>query len=97
MSSATAPQLSVCPEYQHLLDQCQKALVSWQQRRTLVARAPLAGRDVVADLNRLKANYTLAYARLESHEHSCRTCQYIAKIAGLDFESLADALNRHQH
>lgn len=97
MSSATAPQVSVCPEYQHLLEQCQKALATWQQRRTLVARSPMAARGVVADLKRLQANYTLAYAQLESHEHSCRTCQYIAKIAGLDFESLSDALNRYRH
>jgi hypothetical protein len=97
MSSATAPQVSLCPEYQHLLEQCQKALVAWQQHRTLIARAPMAGRDVAANLKRLQTSYTLAYAQLESHEHSCRICQYIAKIAGLDFESLADALNRYQH
>lgn len=97
MSAAYAPQIGVCPEYQHLLDQCQKALVTWQQRRTLVSHAPLAGRDANADLKRFQAKYASAYAQLERHEHSCRSCQYIAKIAGLDFDSLTDALNQNRH
>ncbi len=97
MSAAYAPQIGVCPEYQHLLEQCQKALVSWQQRRTLVARAPLADRASIAAIKRLQANYASAYAELERHEHSCRTCQYIAKITGVDFESLTDALTQYRH
>lgn len=93
MISELAPQLGVCPEYQLLLEKCQKALVSWQQRRTLVSQASLAGKSAAAELHRLQANYARAYAVLESHEHSCRTCQYISKIGGLDFESMASALN----
>ena len=93
MISASAPQLGVCPEYQLLLEKCQKALVSWQQRRTLIAHASLAGRNAALELQRLRANYTRAYAILESHEHSCRTCQYISKIGGLDFDSMAHALD----
>lgn len=93
MISATAPQLGVCPEYQLLLEKCQKALVSWQQRRTIIAQASLSGRSAALELRRLQANYARAYAILESHEHSCRTCQYISKIGGLDFDSMASALN----
>ena len=93
MIAANTPQLGVCPEYQLLLEKCQKALVSWQQRRTIVAQASLAGRSASLELKRLQANYTRAYAILESHEHSCRTCQYISKIGGLDFDSMANALN----
>lgn len=96
MSAAYAPQIGVCPEYQHLLDQCQKALVSWQQHRTLVGHAALADRAAMAAIRRLQANYASAYAELERHEHSCRTCQYIAKIAGMDFESLTDALMQYR-
>ena len=96
MSAAYAPQIGVCPEYQHFLDQCQKALVSWQQYRTLVGHAPLADRAAIAAIKRLQANYATAYTELERHEHSCRTCQYIAKIAGVDFESLTDALTQYR-
>lgn len=50
----------------------------------------------MAAIRRLQANYASAYAELERHEHSCRTCQYIAKIAGMDFESLTDALMQYR-
>lgn len=93
MTSPAASHLGVCPEYQLLLERCRKAFASWQQRRTLVAHASLAGKSATAELKRLRANYTKAYAVLESHEHSCRTCQYVSKIGGLDFESMANALN----
>lgn len=94
MSYAAAPQVGVCPEYQLLLEQCQKALILWQQRRSFAERTPFARASAIEELNRLQENYARAYALLESHEQSCGTCQYIAKIAGLDFESMANALNR---
>jgi len=93
MISSAAPRLGVCPEYQLLFEKCQKALASWQHRRRLVAHASLAGKSATGELKRLQANYTKAYALLENHEHSCRTCQYVSKIGGLDFESMANALN----
>lgn len=96
MIAATAPQLGTCPEYQLLLEKCQKALVSWQQRRTILAHASLAGKDAAAELRRLQDNYSRAYALLDGHEHSCRTCQYIAKIGGLDFDSLSTALTHYR-
>ena len=96
MMPEVSPHLGVCPEYQLLLEKCQKALVSWQQRRTLVAHASLAAKSGTAELKRLQGNYARAYALLESHEHSCRTCQYISKIGGLDFDSLASVLNQRR-
>ena len=96
MISATSPQLGACPEYQLLLEKCQKALVSWQQRRSILVRASLAGRDVLAELRRLQENYVRAYAVLDGHEHSCRTCQYISKIGGVDFESMSSALSEYR-
>jgi hypothetical protein len=97
MSTAVAPRLAVCPEYQRLLDTCQRSLAAWQQRRTHAERAPLAGPRVRGELRRLQDDYERAYAVLESHEQVCQTCQYIAKVGGLDFESLTSALNRYQH
>jgi hypothetical protein len=94
MSTAVAPQIAVCPEYQHLLESCQRALVTWQQRRTRVERTALPDRRVHEGLKRLQENYARAYASLDSHEHSCQRCQYIAKIGGLDFESMSNALDR---
>jgi hypothetical protein len=96
MIAATTPQLSVCPEYQLLLEKCQKALVSWQQRRSLIAQASLAGKSAAVELRRLQTNYARAYALLDGHEHSCRTCQYISKIGGLDFDSMSSALYQYR-
>jgi hypothetical protein len=96
MFVAGAPQVGLCPEYQLLLEKCQKALVSWQQRRTLIAHASLEGRSAIQELKRLQSNYARAYALLDTHEHSCRTCQYISKIGGLDFDSMEIALTHYR-
>ena len=90
------PRHGVCPEYQLLLERCQQALVSWQQRRMLLDRATMTGKSPVSALQTLQANYSRAYAQLENHEHSCLTCQYISKIGGLDFESMASVLDQQR-
>ena len=91
-----APQLGQCPEYQLLLEKCERALVSWQQRRSIIAHASMAGRSTALELKPLQENYARAYALLESHEHSCRTCEYISKIGGLDFDSMSSALHQYR-
>jgi hypothetical protein len=96
MSPAVAPRLVVCLEYQRLLHSCQKSLAAWQQHRTLLQRDSfnaLRLRDKVA---RLQEEYGRAYAMLENHEQHCRECQYIAKVGGMDFESMANALDRRR-
>jgi lipid II:glycine glycyltransferase (peptidoglycan interpeptide bridge formation enzyme) len=92
MMTATAPRLEVCPEYQLLLQQCQQTLAAWQHRYTLATRSRLAAKRAAAELQQLQSSYTSACSRLEIHERSCQTCQYISKIGGLDFESMSDAL-----
>jgi hypothetical protein len=94
MSTAFAPRLAVCPDYQRLLHSCQKSLAAWQQRRTLAERGGLDGQISRGELKRLQDEYARAHASLENHEQFCQTCQYIAKVGGLDFESLSSELNR---
>jgi hypothetical protein len=96
MFVAGAAQVGLCPEYQLLLEKCQKALVSWQQRRTIIAHASLEGRSAIVELRRLQSNYSRAYTLLDTHERSCRTCQYISKIGGLDFDSMTTALKHYR-
>jgi hypothetical protein len=96
MTAATAPRLEVCPEYQLLLQHCQQALVTLQQGRLLAARPSFAARDAAEQVQRLHDNYLRAHHQLETHEHDCQTCQYIAKIAGMDFDSMAEALIQHR-
>jgi hypothetical protein len=33
---------------------------------------------------------------LDRHEHSCPDCQYVSKIAGLDFECMSSALSSYR-
>jgi hypothetical protein len=94
MSTAVAPRLAVCPEYQRLLYTCQRSLAAWQQQRTRAERDPMAGHRHRVQLKRLQEQYSCACSMLESHEQRCQTCQYISKVGGLDFESMASALNR---
>jgi hypothetical protein len=96
MPTEVMSQTAVCPEYQLLLETCQRALATWQRQTTLASRLSFAGRHAGGDLKRLQAKYAQAYTVLEHHEQSCRTCQYVSKIVGLDFESMSSALNRYR-
>jgi hypothetical protein len=96
MTTAVATRSGVCPEYQFLVEQCQEALAALQQRRTLIERASSADKSAGMELERLQANYERANTRLEDHEQTCGTCQYVSKIGGLDFESMSDALHYYK-
>jgi hypothetical protein len=95
-AAAVAPRTGACPEYQYLLDSCQRALSTWQRRRTHTEQTPFPGPRAIEELKSLQANYTRAYTLLELHEHSCASCQYVSKIGGLDFESMSTALNHYR-
>jgi hypothetical protein len=93
MSTAAAPRIGVCAEYQQLLDSCQRTLATWQQYRSVAERHSMVNPRVRGQLKRLQGNYSRAYALLEAHERTCLSCQYISKVGGLDFESLSSALD----
>jgi len=95
MSTAVAPRIWNCPEYQRLLDCCQRTLAAWQQCRTRAERNVLLGAQLRAHVSRLKEEFARANGLLENHEKFCQTCQYISKVGGLDFESLSNALHQH--
>lgn len=97
MSTATAPRLVVCTEYQHLLQSCQRSLTALQQQRTLLERRSIHAQQLRMEVKRLQFEYERAYAVLEKHERHCQDCQYISKVSGLDFETMSSALNRRSH
>jgi hypothetical protein len=94
MSTATAPRLVVCTEYQRLLQFCQESLTALQHQRTLLERHSLCTPQLRQEVTRLQRDYERAYAALEHHEHHCQECQYIAKVGGMDFESMSEAVIR---
>ena len=97
MPTEISTRSGVCLEYQRLLGDCQKALVAWQQQTAFISHNAVLGHRVARELKRLKFQYSRAYATLESHENSCPNCQYVSKIAGLDFESMSNALDFYRH
>ena len=92
MSTATAPRLVVCTEYQRLLQFCQESLTALQHQRTLLERPSIFAQRSREEVTRLQLEYERAYAVLEHHEHHCQECQYIAKVGGMDFESMSEAV-----
>jgi hypothetical protein len=94
MSTATAPRLIVCTEYQRLLQSCQQSLTALQQQRTLLQRRSIHAQPLREEVSRLQFEYERAYAVLEHHQQYCQECQYIAKVGGLDFETMSEAVIR---
>lgn len=96
MTAEVSARSGVCLEYQRLLTTCQKSLACWQQQTALMARHARTGQRAAVELKRLRSQYSRACAELENHEHLCPNCQFVSKIAGLDFESMFSALDSHR-
>lgn len=94
--AAVSRELGICPEYRKLLTVCQEALASWQHRAALIGKNTNPGHKAASELRQLQSNYKRAYALLDDHEHTCPDCQYVSKIAGLDFECMSSALNQYR-
>lgn len=88
-------ELGICPEYRKLLSMCQEALATWQQRAALIRKNAHPGHKAALELRRLQSDYKRVYALLDRHERTCPACQYVSKIAGLDFECLSSALDQY--
>lgn len=93
MTAEVSVQSGVCLEYQRLLATCQLSLTLWQHQRALLAGHAIPSQRGAAELKRLRSQYARACAELESHEHVCPNCQFVSKIAGLDFECMSSALD----
>jgi hypothetical protein len=96
MTTSVSPQTAVCPDYEHLLQECRGALETWQRRRTELYRNAVNSRKMSIELEQLQGAYVKTYSLLEKHEQACQLCQYISKIGGLDFESMSHAVLAHK-
>jgi hypothetical protein len=96
MTTPVSPQTAVCPDYEHLLQECRGALETWQRRRTELYRNAVNSRKLSMELEQLQGAYVKTYSLLEKHEQACQLCQYISKIGGLDFESMSHAVLAHK-
>ena len=72
----------VCENYQTILEECGKALATWDGYRTRVTQSGRAGKEEGNEIFRLQAKYARAYAALQNHLHDCVLCRLIARFEG---------------
>ena len=72
----------VCENYQTILEECGKALATWDGYRARVTQSGRAGKEEGNEIFRLQAKYARAYAALQNHLHDCVLCRLIARFEG---------------
>ncbi len=87
MSKQLSVKITVCNEYQRLLEECQSALEIWNEHRAENCRSRLNGKEAGDELLRLQAKYARAYTLLQNHAHNCFRCQLVSRIVGHESES----------
>jgi hypothetical protein len=92
MSSPQYVKTGICEKYQTLLEECERALAIWNERRTKITESRLVGKDAGDELLRLQAKYARAYTLLQNHSHSCTFCQLVKRLEGRGSENSSDAV-----
>jgi hypothetical protein len=90
MSKVQFVKTALCSNYQTLLEECERALATWNDRRAEIAESRLVGKDVGDELLRLQAKYARAYTVLQHHAYNCSFCQLAARLEGRDYENSSD-------
>jgi hypothetical protein len=67
---------AICSDYEALLKESQRALVTWRERSEEVSRFGLQGKSIGDELQKLQAAYATAYHKLEQHGKTCILCQF---------------------
>lgn len=86
-------KVAICNKYQALLEECERALATWNAQRAKVSQLCLVAKEVGDELLRLQAKYARAYAVLQNHAHSCSFCQLVSRLEGRDSENSSDAFS----
>jgi hypothetical protein len=81
MRDSSPVRPAACSEYEALLKKSHFALTNWKNGRAEIRRSGRTGRKADNELRVLQATFAKAYAALQSHAHSCETCQ-IAVLIG---------------
>ena len=92
MSSQFSVGTAVNAEHQMLLEECQRALETWNEFRAEFCQFRFFRREAGDELLRLQARCVRAYSVLQNHERNCPLCQKTPGIEGCDSECLSEAL-----
>jgi len=93
MNKPLCIKTTVCSQYQRLLEECERALEIWDERRAEVCGSRLGGREAGDELLRLQAKFARAYAVLQRHLQDCLLCQLASNMEGRDSENSSNALS----
>jgi hypothetical protein len=92
MSSPQYVKTGICEKYQTLLEECERALASWNERRAKITESRLVAKDAGDELLRLQAKYARAYTMLQNHSHHCTFCQLVKRLEGRVSETSSAAV-----
>jgi hypothetical protein len=93
MKSQQYVKTGICEKYQTLLEESERALATWNERRAKITESRLVGKDAGDELLRLQAKYARAYTMLQNHSHSCTFCQLVKRLEGRESENSSDAVS----
>jgi hypothetical protein len=71
-------EVSLCSEYENLLNECQRALDRWNERSEQLREGHQAGEATGRELLLLQARFAKAYTVLRRHVERCENCQLVA-------------------
>ena len=74
MSKQQFLKVGTCINYQTLLEECERALAIWNERRGEISQSRLVGKEAGDELLRLQAKFARAYTVLHNHTHNCSFC-----------------------
>lgn len=92
MSSSQYVKTGICEKYQTLLEEFERALAIWNERRAKITQSRLVAKDEGDELLRLQAKYARAYTMLQNHSHNCTFCQLVKRLEGRESENRSDAV-----
>ena len=79
MGKPSAVEAQVCAEQLRLLEECEKALKIWDERRAGFCQFRFVEKAVGDQLLLLQTKYARAHSVLEKHKRNCAVCQLAAR------------------
>jgi hypothetical protein len=82
MGRPSSVEAQVCAEHQRLLEECEKALKIWDERRAEFCQFRSIEKAAGDQLLLLQTKYARAYTVLQNHERNCSVCQLALRVNG---------------
>ena len=90
MRSQQYVKTGICEKYQTLLEECERALANWNERRAKITQSRLVGKDAGDELLRLQVKYARAYTVLQNHMPHCTFCQLVKRLERRESDAVFD-------